>query len=230
MRNFESYMGIKSVSYCLLLFCLLGLGARVSGQSVYDDRIIQINGITMTADSLRAVPDVTILVKNKNRGVESEYTGVFSIVCYKGDTLQFNCLGFRQKEYVISKDIKGQIFSMIQLMVQDTFYLPETIIRPLPSKEAFDFAFTHWRIPNDQYELARRNTDQYIMRALAYTLPRDGRESQARLMQKQANEAVYYGQRQPMNIFNPIAWGQFFEAWKRGDFRKENNPYNNNNY
>ena len=223
-------MGIKSVSYCLLLFCLLAVCGRVSGQGVYDDRIIQINGITMTADSLRAVSDVTILVKNKNRGVESEYTGVFSIVCYKGDTLQFSCMGFRPKDYIISKDIKGQIFSMIQLMVQDTFYLPETIIRPLPSKEAFDFAFTHWRIPNDQYELARRNTDQYMLRALAYTLPRDGRESQSRLMQKQANEAVYYGQQQPMNIFNPIAWGQFFEAWKRGDFRRENNPYTNNNY
>jgi hypothetical protein len=28
-----------------------------------------------------------------------------------------------------------------------------------------------------------------------------------------------------MNILNPIAWGQFFEAWKRGDFRKQSNPY-----
>ncbi len=179
----------------------------------------------MTADSLRAVPDVTIMVKNRNRGVESEYTGVFSLVCTKGDTLEFSCMGFRPKEYVVSRDAKGQYFSMIQLMVQDTFYLPETIIRPLPSKEAFDFAFQHWRIPNDQYELARRNTDAYIMRALAYTLPRDGRESQARLMQQQARDAVYYGQQPPMNIFNPLAWGEFFEAWKRGDFRKQSNPY-----
>ena len=184
----------------------------------------------MTADSLRAVPDVTIIVKNKNRGVESEYTGVFSIVCYKGDTLQFTCLGFRPKEFAIPRDLKGEHFSLIQLMVQDTFYLPETIIRPLPTKEGFDFAFTHWRIPSDRYELARRNTDGYIMRALAYTLPRDGHESQSRLMQQQAREAVYYGQQQPMNIFNPIAWGQFFEAWKRGDFRRENNPYANGNY
>jgi hypothetical protein len=49
-------------------------------------------------------------------------------------------------------------------------------------------------------------------------------------MQQQAREAVYYGQQQPMNIFNPLAWGQFFEAWKRGDFRRENNPYNSSNY
>lgn len=222
-------MRLILLPYYLLLFCLLSVGYGASAQGI-NDNIIQIDGVTMTADSLRAVPDVTILVKGRNRGVESEYTGVFSIVCNKGDTLEFSCIGFRSKQFAVSKDLKGQYFSLVQLMVQDTFYLPETIIRPLPSREAFDFAFMHWRIPNDKYELARRNTGGYIMRALAYTLPRDGRESQSRLMQKQAQDAVYYGQQQPMNILNPIAWGQFFEAWKRGDFRRENNPYANNNY
>jgi hypothetical protein len=181
----------------------------------------------MTADSLRAVSDVTVLVKGKNRGVESSYTGVFAIVCNKGDTLRFSCLGFRPKEFVVSNDLKGQFFSIIQLMVQDTFYLPETIIRPLPTKGQFDYAFMNWRIPNDKYELARRNTNSYMLRALAYTLPMDGHEAQSHALQQQAREAVYYGQRQPMNILNPIAWGQFFEAWKRGDFRKQSNPYLN---
>ena len=222
-------MELKFFPYCLIFFAC-SFGAYHSFAQASFDNVIQIDGVTMTADSLRAVPDVTIVVKNKNRGVESEYTGVFSLVCYKGDTLQFTCIGFRPKEFVVSKDLKGEYYTLIQLMVQDTFYLPETIIRPLPSKEEFDYAFLHWRIPNDKYELARRNTDAYMLRALAYTLPRDGRESQARLMQQQAREAVYYGQQPPMNILNPIAWGQFFDAWKRGDFRKDNNPYSNSNY
>jgi hypothetical protein len=208
----------------ILLFCVSGAGFSATAQDNFDN-IIEIDGVVMTADSLRAVPDVTIMVKNKKRGVESAYTGVFSVVCDKGDTLEFSCLGFRPKQYVVSKKLEGQYFSLIQLMVQDTFYLPETIIRPLPTKEGFSYAFEHWRVPNDKYELARRNTNAYILRALAYTLPRDGQESQARLMQQQAREAVYYGQMPPMNIFNPIAWGQFFEAWKRGDFRKQSNPY-----
>ena len=83
----------------------------------------------------------------------------------------------------------------------------------------------HWRVPNDYYEVARNNTNAMVMRALAYTLPHDGRESQAAYQQKLAKEAVYYGQQQPMNILNPIAWGQFFEAWKRGDFRRKENQY-----
>jgi len=222
-------MGQKLLSYFFILFSCLLFAARANAQ-FNPDNVIEIDGVTMTADSLRAVPDVTIQVKNKNRGVESEYTGVFSLVCYKGDTLLFSCIGFRPKEFVVSKDLKGDHYSMIQLMVQDTFYLPETIIRPLPTREQFDYAFQHWRIPNDYYEIARRNTNAYVLRVLAYTTPRDGRESQARLMQQQAREAVYYGQQQPMNILNPLAWGQFFEAWKRGDFRRENNPYNSSNY
>ncbi len=217
-------MRLKCLPYCLISFCCLLAVFHSYAQTSFEN-VVQIDGVTMTADSLRAVPDVTILVKNKNRGVESEYTGVFSLVCYKGDTLQFSCIGFRPKEFVVPKDLKGEYYSLIQLMVQDTFYLPETIIRPLPTREEFNYAFVHWRIPSDNYERARRNTDAYILRALAYTLPRDGRESQARLMQQQAREAVYYGQQPPMNILNPLAWGEFFEAWKRGDFRKDSNPY-----
>lgn len=209
---------------------LLAAAFKTGAQGV-PDNIVQIDGVTMTADSLRAVADVTVAVKNQNRGTETEYTGVFSMVCNKGDTLEFSCIGFRPKEFVIPRDIKGEIFSMIQLMVQDTFYLPETIIRPMPSREAFNYAFQHYHVPYDQYELARRNTNAYMLRALAYTMPVDGHLAQSRLMAQQANQAVYYGQNQPMNILNPIAWGQFFEAWKRGDFRRQSNPYiDNGNY
>jgi hypothetical protein len=214
---------IKVCSIVLAVF----VASLVRAQDI-NDNVIQINGVIMTADSLMGVPNVTVQVKNKNRGVESEYTGVFSIICYKGDTLQFSCLGFRTKEYAISTEIKGQYFSMIQLMVQDTFYLPETIIKPLPSKEAFDYAFTNWRIPNDRYEIARRNTDAYMLRALAATLPKDGHEAQSAVLASMAREAQYYTKMQPQQIFSPIAWGEFFEAWKRGDFRRKKNPYTKN--
>lgn len=220
-------MKVKVALYCIAFLMILCGNKRAMAQSGFEN-IIQINGVTMTADSLRAVPGVTVLVKNKNRGVESENTGVFSLVCYKGDTLQFSCLGYRTKEVVISRSLQGQYFTLIQLMVQDTFYLPETIIRPLPTKEGFDYAFKHWHIPNDQYEIARKNTDAFLLRMLSYTLPLSGHEAQSRALSKQANDAVYYGQQKPMNVLNPIAWGEFFEAWKRGDFRrKDSNPYKN---
>lgn len=212
----------KSCKYCIALFLiLLGMHASVLAQDA-SERIVQINGVIMTSDSLRAVADATVMVKNKNRGVESSASGVFSIVVYKGDTLQFSYVGFRPVEYVVPSTINGHYFSLIQLMVQDTIFLPETIIRPLPSKEQFDYAFKHWKIPDDKYETARKNTNTLMLRALAYSMPKDGRENQAAYQQIQSQNAVYYGQQKPSNLFNPIAWGEFFEAWKRGDFRKKN--------
>jgi hypothetical protein len=205
----------------LSLFSLfVALSFSVTAQ-YSEDRIVQINGVVMTADSLRGVINTVVMIKNKNRGVESSERGVFSIVCYKGDTLQFSSLGFRTKEYAVPRDLEGQYYSMIQLMVQDTFYLPETIIRPFLSKDQFDYAFLHTRIPDDQYERARKNTDEYMLRALAYTLPRDGRESQAAYQNIQVQQSYYYGQMPTMKLFDPIAWGEFFESWKRGDYRKK---------
>lgn len=184
------------------------------------DKIVQINGVIMTADSLRSVPAI-VVVKNQNRGVQANSKGIFTFVCYKGDTLQFSALGFRDKEFVVPKDLAGQYHSLIQLMVQDTFYLPETIIRPYMTPDEFDYAFRNLRAPDDQYELARKNTDEYFMRALAMTLPRDGRESQGMYQQMQIQKSVYYGQMPAMKLFDPVAWGEFFQAWKRGDFRRK---------
>lgn len=211
---------MRYYTYALLLV-LFGISTIAHSQSSQPQDVIQINGVVMTADSLRAVPGVTVVVKHKNRGVYASDLGVFSIVVQKGDTLQFSSLGFRSKEYPIPQNLEGSYFSLIQLMVQDTFYLPETIIRPIPSKDEFEYAFRYWRIPDDKYEIARKNTNALALRALAYSLPRDGRESQAVYQNIQAEQAYYYGQVKPMNIMNPLAWAEFFDAWKRGDFRKK---------
>lgn len=195
-------------------------GASATG-SVVSNKIIQINGVLMTADSLRAVPYAVVQIRSKNRGVMASELGVFSIVAVKGDTLQFHSVGFRDKEYAIPSNLEGTQISLLQLMVQDTFYLPETIVRPMPSKEEFLYAFRNWNIPDDQYELARKNTDEMMMRALAQTLPRDGRELQSYYQSQQAQSAVYYGQVRPNNILNPLAWAEFMDAWKRGDYRRK---------
>jgi len=218
--NFDSPMR----PYKIILFLLLQFTwcntITAQGVGVFDN-VIQINGVAMTADSLRAVSNAVIEVKNQNRGVTSNGQGVFSIVVYKGDTLIFSSLGFRSKEYIVPKNVQGNYVSLIQLMVQDTFYLPETIIRPYLSKEEFDYAFKYQKIPDDKYEIARKNTDEQTLKILSYMLPRDGREYQAAYQSMQANNAVYYGIQKPMNIFNPLAWGEFYDAWKRGDYRKK---------
>jgi hypothetical protein len=52
-------------------------------------------------------------------------------------------------------------------------------------------------------------------------LPRDGRESQQIYQNMVANKNYWAGQQPPMTIFSPLAWMEFFRAWKRGDFRRK---------
>jgi hypothetical protein len=213
-------MSMRRTLYTLIWLATIFCSPVAMAQIAYEN-IVQINGVIMTADSLRAVPGAVVMVKNRNRGVESSERGVFTIVVYKGDTLQFSALGFRPKEFLVPKEVEGTYLSLVQLMVQDTFYLPETIIRPFPTREEFDYAFKHWRIPDDKYEIARKNTDAYTLRMLSHFLPRDGGEFQSAYQNLQVQDAYYYGQRRPMNILNPLAWAEFYEAWKRGDFRRK---------
>jgi len=203
----------------LSIFLLLGIWGSIQAQT--NDKIIQITGVTMSADSLYGVPDVTILVKNKERGTYSNAMGVFSLVCEKGDTLNFSLLGYKTVDYVIPESIGSKFISMIQLMVQDTFYIPETIVSPILSKEDLMYAIKYKPLPEDEYAIMERNTNPEIMSRLRGTLPRSGGENQAIYQQRMANQAVYYGQQAPVGIFNIFKWNEFFQAWKRGDFRRK---------
>lgn len=187
----------------------------------FRDSVIQISGITMTSDSLRAVPAVSILVKGQNRGTVSNAAGIFSIVAFKGDTLSFSAVGFHKKDYKIPLDLVGSNFSMLQLLTEDTVHLPVTVIRPYPSRKDVERIFTSMDIPDDAYEIARKNTDRAKMRALSRYMPYDGGENFNSLMRKQQQSLYYAGQVPPQNIFNPLAWAQFLDAWKRGDFKRQ---------
>jgi hypothetical protein len=215
--------GMNQKSTYILLFFLFFPFLLKAQFSQFKDSIIQISGITMTADSLRAVPAVSILVRGQNRGTISNSQGVFSIVAFKGDTLSFSAVGFKKKDYKIPLTLPGNNYSMIQLLVDDTTYLPVTIIKPYPTKEEFDKAFVSTDIPDDEYELARKNTEEARMRALSRYTPPDAREATNMFLNKQAQSLYYAGQQAPQNILNPLAWAQFIQAWKRGDFKSKNN-------
>lgn len=208
--------------FALLISGFFFINAKAQSTALQD--IIQITGVTMTADSLKAVPDVAISIRNRDRGTYSSLFGVFSLVCSKGDTLNFSAVGYRTKEYVIPPDINGKYFNLVQLMVMDTFYLPETIIRPLPYGDEFDYAFKYWDIPNDKYAIAQQNTNDRVMAYLRATVPKNGPENQSYYQTEQGKAGYYYGQQRPIGIFNPFKWGEFFNSWKRGDFKKKNNP------
>ncbi len=187
----------------------------------FKDSVVQLYGVVMTADSLQAIPAVSIVVKGQNRGTLTNDRGVFSIVVLKGDQVEFSSIGFKSKLVDIPRDLKGNQHSIIQLMVNDTIFLPATIIKPRPSREQFERDFVNTKVPDDEIAIARNNNDAATRRALMASLPTDGREASNQYMRQQQRKLYYSGQVAPQNIFNPFAWSEFIKAWKRGDYKKK---------
>jgi hypothetical protein len=185
------------------------------------DSVVQLYGVIMTADSLVGIPAVSVTIKGQNRGTITNDQGVFSIVVLKGDEIEFSHVSYKPKTITVPRNIEGNQYSVIQLLVQDTVYLPATIIKPRPTPEQFARDFVNTKVPDDDIEIARQNTSAAKRRVLMRTVPGDGQEATNIQFKNIANRAVYQGQVPPMNIFNPAAWADFIQAWKRGDFKNK---------
>jgi hypothetical protein len=212
---------MKILRYCILLVLLVPGKADAQFETSRDS-VVQLYGIIMTADSLVGIPAVSVMVKGQNRGTITNNQGVFSIVVLKGDQVEFTHVTYKPKTITIPRDLAGNQYSIVQLMVADTVYLPATIIRPRPTPEQFARDFVTTKVPDDDIEIARQNTEVAKRRILMRTVPGDGGEATRMQFNKIANRAVYSGQTPPMNIFNPAAWADFIQAWKRGDFKNKN--------
>ena len=212
---------MRSLRYILLLIGFFVLQQLRAQNETRRDSVIQLFGVVMTSDSLRAVPAASVIVIGKGRGTITNNDGVFSIVVLKGDHILFSSIGFKDKSIFIPRDLTETQYSVIQLLVSDTNYLPATILKPRPTREQFERDFANTRVPDDMYETARQNTDQAKLRALMATLPQDGREAVNYQLRQDANKYYYAGQIPPQNIFNPFAWAEFIKAWKRGDFKNK---------
>jgi hypothetical protein len=210
----------RILRYLAILLFLSPFAAKAQFEN-FRDSVVQLYGVVMTADSLQGLPDVSIVVKGTGRGTLTNYQGVFSIVVMKGDVVEFSFVGFKPKQVTIPRNLEGNQYSVIQLMVTDTVYLPATIIKPRPTREQFERDFVTSPVPDDDIEIARANNDVAKRRVLSEAMPRDGREATNLNLSSGARRTYYSGQVPPMNIMNPMAWGEFVRAWKRGDFKKK---------
>ncbi|MBS1737975.1 MAG: carboxypeptidase-like regulatory domain-containing protein [Bacteroidetes bacterium] len=210
----------KILPLCLIFLFLLPQIVKAQFET-YKDSVVQLYGVVMTADSLKALPSASISVVGRNQGTVSNDQGVFSIVVLKGDHIEFSSVGYKPKTVLIPKNIDGNQQSIIQLMVEDTVYLPATIIKKYPTRQEFERDFVNANIPDDQYEIARQNVSAANRRVLMATLPRDGREAANYYLKQNAQKYYSAGQLPPMNIFNPMAWAEFIKSWKRGDFKSK---------
>lgn len=209
--------------FSLLVCMVTGIFYKAGAQRYSQDSVVQLYGVVMTADSLMGLEGVSVIVEDKGRGTITSSQGVFSIVVLKGDVVRFSSIGYKDNVVRIPRTLEGNQFSVIQLLSNDTAYLPATILKPRPTRAQFERDFINTDIPADQYEIARQNTDEAKRRILIASLPADGKE--AFNVQVRSNTArIYYaGQNPPIGVLNPAAWSSFIQAWKRGDYKRKRN-------
>ena len=207
---------------CLIVIFLAGFSLG-RAQSTIDSNLVQFSGLILEAygDTVSPLPFANVLIKNSNRGTYSNFDGFFSIVAEKGDTLIFSSVGFKTQEYVIPRDLATNRYTAYQIMTQDTFTLPETVVYPWPSPEHFEIEFLALEVPDDLGDIAEANLAAEKLQRLRSGTAYDGIETGQLYLRRQAQSYYSIGQAQPIQILNPLAWAQFVKAWKRGDFKKK---------
>lgn len=202
----------------LSIFCF-----TKSIQAQETERLIQFTGVilTETNNELVPVPYANVYMKNRSRGSYSDMRGFFSFVATKGEKVVFSCVGYKTTEIVIPDTLKDSHYSVVQLLSKDNVNLPATVIFPWPSREHFKIEFLAMDIKDELHRRAMENLAEKEMRRMRRELAADGKETTRLFLQEKANQTYYAGQFRPMNIFNPLAWAKFIEAWKKGDFKQK---------
>jgi hypothetical protein len=210
------------VVFALLLFFVVCL--PVFGQEVNSEKdLVQFSGMVLdgTTEQLLPLPYTNILIKESGRGTYSDFKGFFSLVARKGDIVEFSAVGYKTVEFIIPDTIQDNRFSMVQLMTQDTINLPEAVIFPWPSRDHTRLDFLAMDVTPELQAKALENLMAEKILMMSQELPMDANENADYYLRKQATSYYYIGQTPPMQIFSPLAWKNFFDAWKRGDFKKK---------
>ncbi len=207
----------------LFLSTLLVLFLATLSQAQKNENLVQFSGMVLdgSTEQLFPVPYTNILVKDKGRGTYSDFKGFFSIVVEKGDVIIFSAIGYKTVEYKIPMDLEDDRYSLVQLMTQDAYNLPETVVFPWPSRDHFKLEFLAMDVTPELQRRAAENLAKETLERASLGVATDGRENANYYLRQQAREYYYIGQQPPMNIFNPVAWSKFFQAWKNGDFKKK---------
>ena len=165
------------------------------------DSVVDIYGVVMTADSLKALPGASVIIKGQNRGTTTNDQGLFHILASKGDIIRFSYVGFRTQEAVIPGNIPGNQYSVIETMTEDTQYLPVTIIQARPTRQQFERSFVNLKVDDAPKTIADRNTDRNTLKVLSSGLGADSREATNYHLSQSALNYSYAGQAPRQGLF-----------------------------
>jgi len=199
----------------LLLFCFYFV-ITIKAQEI---KYIQFSGIVKNEDII-PLPFVHIVLKNSHKGAISDYRGLFSIIVEENDTLIFSFVGYKNSEIIIPTSLPTSNYAKDIILERDTIKIDEVIVLPWNTYEEFKKAFVEFKIPGNDLENARKNFELIKSQALYSSSIYPGVNFKY-AMQEQYNKKYFAGQYPPNNLLNPLAWAKFFEALRKGKFKKK---------
>jgi len=190
--------------------------------------LVQWTGVVRN-ELLQPIPYAHIIVKKDYRGTVSDPNGMFTIITYPRDTLLVSCMGYKPRKIPVPsityEDPKHYIKDVI--LEEDVISLSEVVIFPWKTYKEFKDAFIALELPEDDLQRAYHNIailQEQIYNVIA-NRPASASANFRDLMNNRTNRMMTYGHMYPTyQITNPIAWAQFFQALRNGEFQKKDNP------
>jgi hypothetical protein len=202
----------------ITLVVVTSLCATVQAQEPSD--IVEVYGLVLTKTPRGAyeyIPFVTVAVTGTAQGTYANYEGMYSVVVKKGQTLTFSAVGYESRDIVIPEDITGMYYSLTVELEATEVNLEQVTVFPWPDRDNLAAEFLAMQ-PNRARELeaiAKDNLDKRQLLAIAQATDNDGKEAALQYLRMQANTYSYQGQQAPQAIFDPLAWGKFFDQFSK---------------
>lgn len=199
----------------LLLLCLCSFAYA------QPSTLVQVKGMVINSQR-EPLAFVHIVDATRGKGVISRSDGEFNFFTEKGDTLFFSCVGHKKVRKIIPAIYPDKIFYLVVVLPVDTQMLPETKVFPWNTYDEFKEAIMAARIPEDDFDRAVKNLALMELQQILFPDEMPSAPGAAsRLYLYEYYDRLYWkGQTQPMQIFNLMAWQQFFEYLKEGKFKQ----------
>jgi hypothetical protein len=186
---------IKYFIYIFVLCFSIHSAKSQTKSAANENELVQLSGFIVSFDSTQVLPYVTVRIEGTNRGVFSDMSGFFSLVCKQTDKIVFSALGQKKLFYILPNNIEGNKLTTVIKMEEDTFFLRDVVIRPYSTPQELD------------YYLGRVSYQNLQKGVLA-----DGVENGRWYQQAQTEKLYYNGQAQPIPIADIGSWYRFLNS------------------
>lgn len=198
----------------LLILPILLVLAFHESQAQYQRRVIQLSGVTIGADSSRAIPGVHVYVPKAGRGAVTNAAGFFSMPVLVGDSVVVSAVGFVRQHYIVPNH-HSDFLTLIIEMVEDVTFLNAMTITPFPTEEVFKQAVLALNIPLDEGKIDQRNLNEELMALMVRTTPMDANMNYRYYMEQTSGGFTERFQPRVNPFLNPFNWAKFFRDLKR---------------